>query len=86
MLAFAADRSSVDRQLFYVTGGLLSRAAEGTRPRLEFRTVLDAAIGLAAVHDFVPSLPWFIYKYTQALVHLFVMRCFARHLARADGA
>ena len=82
VLRFAADRSTDDRQLFYVTGGLLARVVEGTRPRLEFRSVLGGKFLLAAIHDFVPSLPWFIYVMTQALVHLLVMRGFGRHLAR----
>ena len=41
---------------------------------------------LAAIHDFVPRLPWYVYKYTQAQVHLFVMRGFARHLAQEIDA
>ncbi|HEU4536192.1 MAG TPA: hypothetical protein VFS00_18840, partial [Polyangiaceae bacterium] len=81
VLRYAPDRSSPDRQLFYVDGGLLSGAAAGARPRLEFRAVLGGAYVLAAVHDFVPRLPWFLYKYTHALVHLWVMRAFSRHLA-----
>ena len=80
VLTFATDRSSPDRQLFFVTGGLLLRVSKDARPRLEFRSVLDGAFVLAAIHDFLPRLPWLIYKYTQALVHLFVMRAFARHL------
>ena len=90
-LTFATDRSFSDRQLFYVTGGVLARLPEQTedglrvRPRLEFRTVLDATRALAAIHDFVPRLPWFVYKYTQALVHLIVMRAFARHLERKES-
>ena len=86
VLTLAADRSSPDRQLFYVTSGLLAgqdtgqRVAATPRPRLEFRAVLGGAQVLAAVHDFIPRLPWFVYKYTQALVHLRVMRAFARHL------
>lgn len=86
VLRFAADRSTDDRQLFYVTGGLLARVVEGTRPRLEFRSVLGGRFLLAAIHDFVPALPWFIYVMTQALVHLLVMRGFGRHLAREQAA
>ena len=81
VLTWAADRSSSERKLFYVKGGMLLGDVAGARPRLEFRTALGNAFVLAAVHDFVPRLPWFIYKYTQALVHLLVMRAFARHLA-----
>ena len=81
VLRWAADRSSSERKLFYVEGGMLLGDVAGARPRLEFRTALGNAFVLAAVHDFVPRLPWFIYKYTQALVHLLVMRAFARHLA-----
>jgi hypothetical protein len=65
-----------------VTGGLLAGAAAGSRPRLEFRSVLGGEFVIAAIHDFVPRLPWYIYKYTQALVHLWVMRGFGRHLTR----
>lgn len=86
VLTFASDRSSPDRQLFYVTGGLLSGEPMASRPRLEFRTVLDGEYVLAAIHDFVPRLPWFIYKYTQARVHLLVMNAFARHLADEAAA
>lgn len=81
VLTFATDRSSTDRQLFYVTGGLLAATASGPRPRLEFRAVLGGDYVLAAIHDFVPRLPWFVYRYSQALVHLFVMRSFTKHLA-----
>jgi uncharacterized protein YbjT (DUF2867 family) len=86
ILSFATDRSSPDRQLFFVTGGVLSRVSSEGRPRLEFRTVLDGTIVLAAIQDFWPRLPWFIYELTQALVHLLVMRAFARHLGRDDRA
>ena len=44
--------------------------------------MLGDGIVLAAVHDFVPRLPWLVYKYTQALVHLLIMRAFGRHLAK----
>lgn len=77
-LKLSPDRSDVDRQLLYVVKGFL--AAEGNRGRLEFRVVLNRRFVLAALHDFSPSIPWYIYKYTQAKVHLRVMNAFARHL------
>jgi uncharacterized protein YbjT (DUF2867 family) len=80
-LRFAADRSPEGRQLFHVTGGGL--VANGERSgRLEFRQVLGGNTILAAVHDFSPRLPWYVYNGTQALVHLLVMRQFRRHLER----
>jgi hypothetical protein len=78
-----APGSTEDRQLFFITGGVLARTgAPGAPGRLEFRTVLSGEALLAGVHDFRPRLPWWLYLLTQARVHLWVMRSFARHLAR----
>lgn len=77
------DKSWPDRWLFSITGGLL--AARGHRQRLEFREVLGRRHVLVALHDFRPRLPWFLYLLTQARLHLWVMRSFARHLARQPG-
>jgi uncharacterized protein YbjT (DUF2867 family) len=75
----SVERSTSDRQLLYVRGGLL--AASGVpRGRLEFREALDGRVMLAALHDFVPALPWVIYRFSQALIHVIVMRAFGRHL------
>lgn len=90
-LTLSKDRSTPERQLFYVTGGILAEETSITatttrtiaRPRLEFRSVLGGAFVLAAINDFVPRLPWMIYKLTQAVFHLWVMRSFGRHLANA---
>jgi uncharacterized protein YbjT (DUF2867 family) len=82
-LRFAPDRSDDSRQLFYVSGGILARNSDAGEPgRLEFRTTLNNHYVLSAVHDFVPRLPWYIYKATQALVHQAVMYYFGKHLAR----
>ncbi|PSQ93987.1 MAG: nucleoside-diphosphate sugar epimerase, partial [Bacteroidetes bacterium QH_2_63_10] len=78
-LRFAADRSPEGRQLFHVTGGQLAGGGERSG-RLEFRQVLGGDTILAALHDFSPRLPWYIYNGTQALAHLLVMRRFRRHL------
>lgn len=85
-LTVADDRTAPDLRLFYVSGGLLARTTAGARARLEFRQVLDEGLVLAAVLDFVPRLPWLLYKGSQALVHLFIMRAFGRHLAREIAA
>ncbi len=77
-LTVSEERSDPDRQVLYIVGGLLATVKD--RGRLEFRVVLDRKFTLAAIHDYCPALPWFIYKYTQAKLHLFVMKCFAREI------
>jgi uncharacterized protein YbjT (DUF2867 family) len=78
ILERSRERSSSDRQLLYITGGLLSAKQE--RGRLEFREVLDHRYVMAAIHNFRPSLPWFVYRWTQAIIHLIVMKAFGEHL------
>jgi uncharacterized protein YbjT (DUF2867 family) len=66
------------RRVFRILGGLLARQTE--RGRLEFREVLDGGSLLVGLHEFCPRLPWWIYRFTQALFHAWVMKRFARHL------
>jgi uncharacterized protein YbjT (DUF2867 family) len=80
VLELAPLRSGKDRQLFYITKGLL--ASGRGRGRLEFREVLDRQHVIAAIHEFEPTLPWFVYRFSQAYAHLWVMWRFRRHLAR----
>jgi hypothetical protein len=80
-LSYAPERSTRDRQLFYITGGLLARPSE--RARLEFRESPDKTFVFAAIHDFCPALPWWVYRSSQALAHRFVMWSFVRFLQRA---
>ncbi|MDP9001071.1 MAG: hypothetical protein M3O46_13260 [Myxococcota bacterium] len=79
VLRYAADRSTPERQLFFVDGGLLSRP--NTRGRFELRQVLDRRTMLVAVHDYSTRLPWLVYVATQARFHAWVMAAFRRHLA-----
>jgi nucleoside-diphosphate-sugar epimerase len=80
VLTYSAERSSAGRELFFVTGGLLSRADQ--RGRFELREVSGTRTLLTAIHDFAPRLPWFIYRYTQAVFHGWVMAAFRRHIAK----
>ena len=74
VLEYSKDRSTADRQLFYVRGGVLC-SKKNRRGRLELRETLGGTACLAAVHDFRPALPWFIYRWTQAEIHrLFMYR------------
>jgi uncharacterized protein YbjT (DUF2867 family) len=78
-LARSAERSSRDRQLFYVTGGAL--LGSNGRPRFELRQALDGRTLLTVVHDYEPRLPWLLYVSTQAVFHRWLMNRFAMHLA-----
>jgi nucleoside-diphosphate-sugar epimerase len=80
-LRFSPERSTLDRPLFYVTGGLLARRSP-SQGRLEFRQIPDENTVLAALHDYTPRLPFAIYAATQGLVHRWVMASFRRHLRR----
>ncbi|MEL7059062.1 MAG: NAD(P)H-binding protein [Acidobacteriota bacterium] len=84
-LTFSPEDSTPDRQLLYVTGGLLARLDGDRRGRLEFRTADGGKALIAAIHDFSPTLPWYLYSVTQAQAHLWVMRGFGRHLRRITG-
>ncbi len=85
-LTYSPAGSAPDRALFHVTGGILADRDTGRRARLEFRSVLNGKYLIAAIHDFAPRLPWGLYRFTQAVAHLFVMHRFGRHLARLDPA
>ncbi len=78
-LRHSAERSQPDRQLFYIVGGALYRPGP-LKARLEMREALGGTACLAAVHDFQPSLPWFLYLFTQAQIHQLFMRSLGRHL------
>lgn len=80
-LELSYQRSSPNRQLFYIRGGLLTM--KETRGRLEFREVLNGRYMMAAIHDFKPRIPWWIYVLTQAPLHLFVMKSFSAWLNKA---
>ena len=79
-LKYMSERSDDRRKLFYIVGGRLAK--RGDYGWLEFRSVLDNQYIIAAIHEFVPALPWFLYRNTQAVMHLFVMKQFNRFLAR----
>jgi len=87
-LELEGARSNPERSLFAIRGGWLAApAASGDLPRLEFRATPDGTHVLAAVQDYRPRLPWWLYRQTQARLHALVMWAFGRHLSRqARGA
>ena len=74
--------SSDDRDKFHIVGGALSKTT--TTGWFEFRQVAHRRHTLAAIHGFVPALPWLIYLMSQAPVHAWVMHAFGLHLARVN--
>lgn len=86
-MEFDTAVSTPDRQLYWIRGGLLAGDQHGKYidGRLEFREVLNGKWTLAAIHNFRPRLPWLIYRFTQAKIHLFVMHAFARYLGRLNS-
>ncbi len=80
VLELSKERSTPDRALFYIREGWLTKKVG--RGRLEFRLSLDGKTFFAALHEYRPRLPWYVYKFTQALAHLVVMRAFGTHLRK----
>ena len=74
--------ASAGRYVLDVAGGLLAAEAPTGDPRLEFRSTPDGEGAIAALQDFAPRLPWWIYLWTQAPLHAAVMAAFRRWLRR----
>jgi len=83
VLQYVDDKAMADRRKFHIVGGVLSRTTD--TGWLEFRQVQHRQYTLAAIHEFVPSLPWLLYLVTQAPLHAWVMARFGRHLAEGAG-
>jgi hypothetical protein len=81
ILELSEERSTSDRALFYIQGGLLAKLGKH-RGRFEFREVNNEEEILAALHDFYPKLPWIVYRFTQAPGHRLVMSLFSSHLQK----
>ena len=73
------------RRVFLVRGGTLAADAETMDGWLEFRVLPGAREAIAAVGDFVPRLPWYLYRMTQAPAHELIMAGFANHLKHLAG-
>ncbi|MBM4380771.1 MAG: hypothetical protein FJ086_15950 [Deltaproteobacteria bacterium] len=83
VLQYVDGKGAQDRRKFHIVGGWLSRTTD--TGWLEFRQVQHRRYTLAAIHEFVPALPWVLYLLTQAPLHAWVMARFGRHLARVGA-
>jgi uncharacterized protein YbjT (DUF2867 family) len=77
------EEAILDRVKFHIIGGLLTNSQ--SKGWLEFRIVANGHYTLASINDFIPSLPWYVYKFTQAPIHAAVMKAFGRHLERVGN-
>ncbi len=85
-LEFKPTHSSPDRRMYFITGGVLAGALGGRTARLEFRDLLQGRFTLFAIHDFNPALPWYFYRFTQAVIHGLVMKGFQGYMEQhAEG-
>jgi hypothetical protein len=85
-LEFKPEYSSPERRMYFITGGALARVLGGRSARLEFRDLLNDRFTLVAIHDFNPALPWFFYRFTQAVIHRLVMTGFQGYMEqKAEG-
>jgi len=66
--------NEIDRVKLHIVGGLLTKTKD--TGWLEFRQVSGGKYTLASINEFIPSIPWYIYRYTQAVIHLLVMKRF----------
>lgn len=84
VLELDKERSDATRQLFYIRAGLLRHKLSPPSARLEFRALPMEEELISAVFDFRPALPWWIYLFTQALTHSWVMNNFSKHLLKTQ--
>ena len=72
------EDEDLERVKFHIVGGLLTKTTD--TGWLEFRKISGGHYTMASINNFIPSLPWYIYKFSQAQVHLNVMNEFTKYL------
>ncbi|MGW7886375.1 NAD-dependent epimerase/dehydratase family protein [Staphylococcus xylosus] len=68
--------SNNERILYRIVGGDFAFDSDGGNARLEFRRLPNSDACIIALQEYEPTLPWWVYKYTQAKVHKSVMNLF----------
>ena len=82
ILQYVRGALAESREKFHIVGGVLTKTTN--TGWLEFRQIDQKKYTLAAIHEFIPRLPWVVYVWTQAPLHRLVMRAFGRYLERAS--
>lgn len=70
------EASNDERILYRIVGGDLALDSKGGNARLEFRRLPNSSECIIALQEYEPTLPWWVYKYTQAKIHKSVMNLF----------
>ena len=70
-----------DRYAYNIEGGFLVSRFENSG-NFEFRKIPARKCFIIGIYNYNPSLPWFIYRTTQALVHLWVMKRFMKWMKK----
>lgn len=81
-----AERCDDEIETLTVVDGLLVRRDAPAGGRFEFRAVPCRDAAVTALQDYAPSLPWFVYQWSQAVVHRIVMWMFGRRTRRKAAA
>lgn len=81
-LHYDRELSTGYRSVFRITGGRFALTENAHHGRLEFLQLPESQQCLAGIHDYMPSLPWLLYKYGQAKIHLVVMNAYGRRLKK----
>lgn len=76
VLEYKVEMSEKDIVIFEITGGKLRKKTTNKPQRFEFRKLPDEDEFIMALHDFEPSLPWPVYRLTQAPIHGLVSRIY----------
>ncbi|NHN30512.1 NAD(P)H-binding protein [Paenibacillus agricola] len=81
-LTYSHIRSTPSCTVYQITGGSFANTNDGHHGRLEFMQIPGSRECIVAIHDYMPSLPWFVYRFTQAKAHVWVMYAFRKNLLR----
>ncbi|MGO3497475.1 MAG: NAD-dependent epimerase/dehydratase family protein [Staphylococcus equorum] len=76
LLSKELKTSNNERILYRIVGGDFALDSDGGNARLEFRRLPNSDACIIALQEYEPTLPWWVYKYTQAKVHKSVMNLF----------
>ena len=82
ILQYVPNEKENDRVKFHIIGGILTKTKD--TGWLEFRNILGGRYLLASINEFYPSLPWFVYKISQAKIHKLTMKRFGAYLNQQE--